>query len=156
MLALSDFYPGTIADASIGSLILPRSKYEQSGIVASYQGSPFFVILSEDHRFYGFPSESNTSYKGLIIPGVAIEVDETSLAEHDTWESPLGSIVCVGSEVGIRSSVNGNRPSGYVVARLSTIPASRIEAAFTRWQITLGSGPEKRILMRIDAAQPKA
>lgn len=152
MLALSQFFPGILADAPLGSMILPRDKYERCGIVASHKDEPFFVILGDEHRFRGFPSKDNTSHKGLIIPAVSFEIDETSLVPMDPWDTPLGCIVCTESVVGIRAEMIGARSQGIVVAMLGAIPSSSIEAAFTRWQISLGTGQDKRVLMKIDAA----
>lgn len=152
MLALSEFFPGTLADAPSGSLTLPRDKYERCGIVASHNDEPFFVILGDEERFQGFPSKDNTSHKGLIVPAVSVEVDETSLVPLDSWYTPRGSIVCAEGVVGIRAEMIGSRSHGIVVAMLGAIPPSPIEAAFTRWQITLGAGRDKRVLMKIDAA----
>lgn len=56
----------------------------------------------------------------------------------------------------IRAEMMGARSRGIVLAMLGSVAASPVEAAFTRWQVTLGTGQEKRILMKIDAAQQKA
>lgn len=156
MLALSEFFPGTIADAPVGSLILARSANERSGIIAVYDDEPFFVILSDEGRFRGFPSGQNASNKGVIVPGVTVEVDETCLGEYDPWETARGAIVCKGGVAGIRAEMVGARSHGIVLAMLGSFAASPVEAAFTRWQVTLGIGQEKRVLMKIDAAHEKA
>ncbi|SSC73522.1 unnamed protein product [Ciceribacter sp. T2.26MG-112.2] len=88
----------------------------------------------------------------MIIPSVSIQVDEVSLVPNDSWDTPRGSIVCAEGVVGIRAEMTGARSHGIVVAILGAIPPSPIEAAFTRWQITLGAGQDKRVLMKIDAA----
>jgi len=156
MLALSEFFPGTLADAPSGSLILPRDKYERCGIVALHKDEPFFVILGDEYRFQGFPSKDNTSHKGLIVPAVSVEIDETSLVPLDSWDTPRGSIVCAEGVVGVRAEMSGSRSLGIINAVLGSIPTSPIEAAFTRWQIALGAGQDKRVLMKIDAtARPQ-
>lgn len=156
MLALSEFFPGTIADAHVGSLILARSANERSGLIAVQDGEPFFVIMSEEGRFRGFPSGQNASNKGVIVPGVTVEVDETSLTEYDSWDTARGAIVCTDGVAVIRAEMMGPRSRGIVLAMLGSVAASPVEAAFTRWQVTLGTGQEKRMLMKIDAAQQKA
>ncbi|WP_428428780.1 hypothetical protein [Pararhizobium sp.] len=151
MLALSEFFTGTISEAPLGSLVLPRSKYDRCGIIASFNDAPMFVILGDDHRFQAFPSADNSSHKGLIVPDVGIEVDETSIAEHENWDTPLGSIVCAEKEIGIRIAMIGQLSRGRSLAKLASIPPASVEASFSRWQVTRGSGADKRILMKIDA-----
>lgn len=150
MLALSEFFAGTIADAPFGSLILPTSKYDRQGIIASQNGLPFFVILGDDHRFQGFPSVDNTSHKGVIVPNVAVEVDEASIGQLDSWDTPLGSIICAGGEIGIRVAAVGNMSAGRFVAKLAEAPSTSISASFSKWRIVLGAGMDKRILLSID------
>ena len=153
MLSVSEFFTGTISEAPVASLILPRSKNDRCGIIASFKDAPIFVILGDDHRFQAFPSADNSSHKGLIVPDVGIEVDETSIGEHDSWDTPLGSIVCAEQEIGIRIAWIGQLSRGRTLAKLASIPPSSVEASFSRWQITRGSGADKRILMKIDAAK---
>ncbi|MEH7846433.1 hypothetical protein [Rhizobium laguerreae] len=152
MLSISEFFTGTISEASVGSFVLPRSKYDRCGIVTSFNDAPMFVILGDDHRFQAFPSADNTSHKGLIVPDVGIEIDETSIAEHDSWDTPLGSIVCAEEEIGIRIAMIGQLSHGRSLAKLASKPPSPVEASFSMWQITRVSGADKRILMKIDAS----
>lgn len=151
MLALPEFFTGTLSEAPVGSLILPRSKNDRCGIIASFNDAPIFVILGDGHRFQAFASADNSSHKGLIVPDVGIEVDETSIAEHDNWDTPLGSIVCAEEAIGIRIAAIGQLSKGRSLAKLASIPATSVEASFSRWQITRGNGADKRVLMTIDA-----
>ncbi len=76
------------------------------------------------------PSKDNTSHKGLIVPAVSVEVDETSLIPFNPWDTPRGSIVCLEGVVGIRAELTGLH--GTVIAMLGAIPPSPVEAALIR------------------------
>ncbi|MEA3537017.1 hypothetical protein [Rhizobium sp. CC-YZS058] len=152
MLALKEFFPGTLADAAPVSLILPRSAKDVCGVVASSGEVPFFVILDGDHRFQAFPCKDNKSYKGLIVPAVTVSVDETSIAPFDPWNTPRGSVVCTEGAVGIAAGMAGALSQGMIVATLGVLPNSPVEAAFTRWQIGIGVGLERRVLKSVDSA----
>lgn len=151
MLALSEFFVGTIADAPIGSLILPRSKYDRPGIIGTRDDQPFFVILGQDHRFQGFPSAGNARYKGLIVPDVVIEVDETSIGEPDRWDTPLGSIMSQNGEIGVVAAAASSFGAGHFVVRLASVKPSEFGVSFSKWRVVLGNGSEKRTLLSFDA-----
>lgn len=151
MLALSEFFVSVIADAPAGSLVLPRSKYERLGIVGTAKDNPFFVLLGDDHRFEGFPASGNTSHKGVIVPNIGIEVDETSVGEGDSWDIPLGSIVSKSGQIGVLTTNAGSFGSGRFVASLGPTPASEVSAFFSKWRVFIGQGAEKRTLVSVDA-----
>lgn len=151
MLALSEFFPATIADAPLGSLILPRSKYDRHGLIASVADVPYFVLLGHEHRFAAFPSTDNRSHKGLIVPDVRIEVDEASADDTDAWDAPLGSVIFKEGKIAIRVKKADSFSGGLLLAELAVCPSTEIVASFSLWQIVVGSGAEKRVLLSIDA-----
>jgi hypothetical protein len=149
MLHLSEFYPGTLAEAPIGSFILQTSEDSCTGIISDFNESPFFVFLDGKYRFEGFPSNTK-EWSGLIIPNVMIEVDETSVTGRSHWGVPSGSIVCMDGKAGIRLKEGRTSSHSGGVAKLLSIPESSIKACFLKWEITLGVGSEKRSIMKFD------
>jgi hypothetical protein len=150
MLAPEDFTVGTIGTAVPLSLILPRNSYEEIILIGHIDGAPAAVFLTGQCRFQCFLSTGNHNYGGLVIPGVRIEVDETSLFDaHGT--SPLGVAV----RTDTRLIVRGKSEDFYGSTKAITLhdnltSAGENRVGFTKWQAVIGSGDQKRVLIEID------
>jgi hypothetical protein len=150
MLSPEEFSVGTLASATPVSLILPRSKYEEMVLIGHIDGSPAAVVLSGQFQFRFFPSAGNHNWQGLIIPNIRIEVDEESLFDADNGIA-LGAAVRTDTRLIVRAK--GERSLGQTTAitlhdKLET--AGEHRAGFTRWQIVVGRGQDKRILHTVN------
>ena len=150
MLAPGEFSVGCIGDATAPlTLVLPRGRYEYPTLVTRVSEQPFAVCLEGQHEFSSFECADNDSWKGILIPNVAIEVDETTMFDAECYSAPLGSLIRAGAQLNIVVRAEGGFPR-QTVARLliGELPESRAKMAtgFTRWQIVIGEGLAKRTL----------
>lgn len=153
MLAAREFAVGTLAEALPGTLVLPRTPYESTFLVG-VRGGPVAMFLDGDHQFSSFPSAEAENWKGLLIPGVELLVDHSSLFSPDDERAPLGSVVRGGSYLAVTAK-SGDRYGFHDAVRinlqddLSESP-SALKAGFLHWQLVLGCGLERRVLFEID------
>lgn len=155
MLAASEFSVGTIGDATPLTLILPRNEYEPVALIGSMPESGELAVyfLEEQNRFKWFECAGNQHWSGIQVPNVQIEVDVASVfdPEHQ-WPKP-GCVVRQATElvvIGESSAPHSSRGKRSVVL-VGDLQRSSQRAAFSRWQISLGQGIEKRILRFVDA-----
>lgn len=155
MLAASEFSVGTIGEAAPLTLILPRREYEPIALIGCAAGdeSPAVFFLDDRNMFKWFKCAENQHWSGIQIPGVQIEVDETSVFDPDhNWPKP-GCVVRQSTQlvaVAESSSFYSSRGTEAVVLVEDLAPSSQ-RAAFSRWQISLGRDALKRILHIVDA-----
>ena len=150
MLAPREFLVGSFGQTDGLTLVLPRDQYEQAALVSHTSGQRIAVILKGEHEFVSFGCDNNTNWHGVLIPGVSIEVDETSLINA---YAPLGSLVRIESELRVMTNPQGGfARSSKAVALLNELPLCEngMSAAFTRWSLVLGEALAKRTLMEID------
>lgn len=79
MLQAAEFSVGFVADAQPLSLMLPRGKYEQPFLIVRREEEAMAVFIGTEHRFHAMPCANNTHWKGVIVPNIAIEVDQASM-----------------------------------------------------------------------------
>lgn len=154
MLFPEEFTVGTFKTAEPGSLVLPRTKYEALSLICEGDGEPTAVFLGGAHSFQSFPSGGADNWKGVIIPDVRIEIDETSLYDPDQNGHALGVIVRQETKLVIRTKAENSFGRSTPVVIQSGLPDSKGSAAFTRWQIVVGHGDEKRVLHKVDLGDP--
>lgn len=151
MLAPEEFTVGTFASASVGSLILPRNKHEATAIVGLIDDAPTAVFLGDRFQFHYFPTAGSENWSGLIIPNVRVEVDELTAFDPAYGNSPLGTVVRAATQLSIYAKTERSFGRHGVVPLVSNLPATyNGSVGFTKWQVVLGAGPEKRILLKID------
>jgi hypothetical protein len=153
MLLPHEYSVGCLSDASGVTLVLARSKYEYSCLVASAGDAPMAIVLEGDHAYVAFESGNNTAWKGLLIPGVAIEVDHSTVFNPDMGNCPLGALVRHGGQLSIVARADQNFLRGSTRIPLVTgLETTRegMEAGFTHWMITIGHGRLRRELRTID------
>ncbi|WP_081162385.1 hypothetical protein [Ensifer aridi] len=147
MLSPNEFTIGTLGSAAPLSLILPRTKYEATMLVGHVDKAPAAVFLSGEFAFRYFPSTANDSWRGLIIPGVRVEVDETSVFDPGQTSAPLGAAIRTDTRLAIRvKSEHSLTGSSAVTLHDELASAGDLGAGFTKWQIAIGEGPTKRVL----------
>ncbi|AAB91759.1 conserved hypothetical 17.4 kDa protein (plasmid) [Sinorhizobium fredii NGR234] len=147
MLSPSEFTIGTLGSAAPLSLILPRTKYEATMLVGHVDKAPAAVFLSGEFAFHYFPSTDNDSWRGLIVPGVRVEVDETSVFDQGQTMAPLGAAIRIDTRLAIRAkSEHSLSGSSALTIHDKLVSAGDLRAGFTRWQIVIGEGQTKRVL----------
>lgn len=157
MLSVDEFSVGTLSQAQALTYVLPRSSHEKPILVAPDVGVPVAIFLGADEDFLSFGSSDNTYWGGLLIHGVRIEVDETSVFNPEGWSPPLGAvlrkdkILCVVT----KSDDRFKRQRQVVLADGLGQVEPREAAGFMRWQVVLGQRADKRVLHRVDVSSAK-
>ncbi|MCK1519395.1 hypothetical protein [Bradyrhizobium sp. 17] len=64
-----------------------------TGSFTTADATPATIFLDGDHRFVAIDCADNTNCKGLLIPNVRIEVDETSVYDTVGNYAPPGMVV---------------------------------------------------------------
>lgn len=153
MLAAGEFVVGTLADAVPGTLVLPRSKYESTFLIGERDG-PIAMFLDGGHQFASFPSKDANNWKGVLIPGIELLVDQTSLFNPDEERVPLGLAVRGGTYLAItaKSADQYGFREPIRISLRDDLPksSSEVKAGFLHWQLVLGSGQERRVLFEMD------
>lgn len=149
MLYPEEFTIGTFASAPAGSLILPRTKYEVAAIVGVIGEASTVVILSGQLQFNYFPTAGVENWSGMIVPNVRIEVDEKT-AFDPGYGRPPGSVIRASTFLGIHALSERAYGRTQVVPLVLELPAAAEGGVgFTKWQVVLGAGVDKQILMQI-------
>lgn len=154
MLSPEEFTVGTFNTAKPGSLVLPRTKYEALSLICEGDGEPTAVFLDGNYSFQSFPSGGADNWKGVVIPDVRIEIDETSLYDPDQNGHALGVVVRQETTLVLRTKGEHSFGRSIPVVIQSGLPESKGSAAFTKWQIVVGHGDEKRVLHEVDLGDP--
>ena len=153
MLQASEFFVGFVADAQPLSLMLPRGKYEQPFLIAWREEEAMAVFIGTEHRFQAMPCAGNTHWKGVIVPNVAVEVDQASMFNPEEGNLSEGCLVRRDTRL-VLTTLKQDRFSygGYdrlAVADGLSNCAEGMEVAFRVWSVTLGLGRDKRTLFKI-------
>lgn len=149
MLAASEFSIGFIGSAEALTLVLPVEKYDQAFLIVPAADGPIAIFLSGEHQFLAFPSSANESYKGVLVPLVSIEMDITSIN--------VSSFHCPGAMVrrrdGLFMAARFDRMQEAKLFAISSdlaVCSRDLAADFMRWQVTLGTGRDRRKLWTVD------
>jgi len=126
MLRPDEFAVGSFPEAEDKglTLILPRRSSDEPVLVTGAPGEKLAVYLGQ-HKFSACPCGDSDGWKGLVITGVSIELDETSLFDPDQEDAPLGALVREGTGLNIiakirdRHHINRAQPVG---RRASAVP----------------------------------
>lgn len=147
MLSPDEFTVGALGSAQPLSLVLPRTKYEETILIGHIDQAPTAVFLSKRHAFKYFRSAENKSWKGLIVPDVRVEVDETSIFDPQASSHTLGVVIRTDTQLAIWAKSEDIYDSPVLVTLHDGLtPTVKHEAGFSGWQIVIGKGPDKRIL----------
>ncbi|MCP9625847.1 hypothetical protein NML43_01965 [Rhodopseudomonas palustris] len=151
MLAASEFVVGSLADATDLCLVIPRTQYESLVLVSVGTA----IVLEGGHEFVCFPSAGNASWKGVIIPEIKIEVDETAMFDAENWNLPPGAMVRRGAELVMVARDDRGFSRAIQCPIVTGLPRCRdnFAAGFARWQVVIGRGQERRILKVIDISK---
>lgn len=156
MLSAEEFSVGTIGDATPLSLILPRNEHEPTALIgyAAQGGAPAIFFLDDRNRFQSFECAGNSHWTGLQIPGVRIEVDETSAFDPERHWPTAGCVLRQSTQLLAVAAGNFHSSRGTeLVLLVADLATASHKAAFSRWQISLGDGTDKRVLHTVDASK---
>ncbi|UFW51096.1 MULTISPECIES: hypothetical protein [Bradyrhizobium] len=156
MLSPPELGLGYIGAATSLTLVLPVDRYDYCFLVATAGEEPTAIFLDERYQFQAFGCLGNTSYKGLLIPDVRIEVDETLIFDAaGRWAVP-GMMVRRddGLFISTMDERGGGRNPLIAVQRGLSLSEQGMAAGFARWQVVIGEGIEKRVLKVIELNQP--
>lgn len=152
MLSPEEFTVGTFASAPVGSLILPRNQHEAAVIVGLLDEKPTVVFLGDRFQFTYFHTAGSENWSGMIIPNVRVEVDESTAFDPWYGSSSLGAVVRSATHLGVYAKSERSFGRHQAVTLTSNLPAiDNGGVGFTKWQVVLGTGTDKRILLTIDA-----
>lgn len=150
MLSAREFITGSAGDATPLTLVLPRHAQEIVMLVGGSADRPVALCLSGSHCFHSFLAVNNRHWFGILISGVRVEVDEASIGGSNYGQSLAGTVIRKDSRLLVQ-------PAGYndpAVVLEEGLPATIDGAAsFSRWQVVLGAGVDKRVLHTVSLNQ---
>lgn len=152
MLLPHEFNVGYIGSATQLTLMLPFGDYDRACLITLASGKATAIVVDERESFSSFESENNTSWKGILVPNVAIELDESATFDAVGWSPPLGMLVRRDDGIFISARPEGRIPRNTLIPIVTGLPTSQADMAvgFKKWQIVLGEGLSKRTLMSFD------
>ncbi|HWT31305.1 MAG TPA: hypothetical protein VN240_09810 [Propylenella sp.] len=139
--------------------MLPRTRHEEPILITDAAGEKIAVYLGQ-HKYSACVCGDSDGWKGLLVSGVSIELDEASLFDPDCDDAPLGAVVREGTSLNIIAKIRDNygfdRPQR--VGLVAGLPAcrDRTSAGFRTWQVVLGEGEDKQVLFRVEIATAAA
>ena len=113
-------------------------------------GESVAVFLSGQYAFYFVKTAGGYDWSGLVVPNVRIEMDESSLFDPDRNNAPPGSVIRTGNRLVIKAMADGAFGHTTLITLQDELAPTgdRLRAAFTSWQVVIGTGVEKRVLWR--------
>ncbi|KFA37684.1 hypothetical protein KWI_0103940 [Xanthomonas vasicola pv. vasculorum NCPPB 206] len=150
MITTGEFHVATASSCTPLSLLLPRSHLDEPLLIGTSQsGKSACLMLSGHHQFSWFESEGADRWFGLAYPLVRIEMDETSVFSPDYRQAALGNLIRKGTSLAICAKSREFRGQDFVIVEDNLPSTGEISVGFTRWQVALGHGPEKKVLLKI-------
>lgn len=161
MITTGQFHVAAASSCTPLSLLLPRSHLDEPLLIGTSQsGKTACLMLSGHHQFSWFESEGADHWFGLAYPLVHIEMDETSVFSPDYTQAALGNLIRKGTSLAVCAKSRELRGQDFVILEDNLPSTGEISVGFTRWQVVLGQGLEKKVLFKIgpsaDAELPKA
>lgn len=159
MLSLNEFSAGQLKDVKELSLLLPRDQYEDTFLLAPYEGKINALVLDGPHKYMSFDAATNTHYSGFIIPGVEIRVDEASVFNADNQQPTFGALIRKASQAFIVAQMHNQGFRETVrVPFMTELPSlsDSVSVGFYRWSVTIGAGHERRDLIKVDVSPATA
>jgi hypothetical protein len=110
MLLPREFSVGYIGNVTQLTLVLPVDDYDRAFLVTLAPGKPTAIVVDERDSFVSFVCDNNTSWKGLLVPNIAIELDEKATDDAVGWSAPLGMLVRRDDGLFISTKAEGTFP----------------------------------------------
>lgn len=154
------FMPNEILVGGIGSvselaLVLPRRKNDETLLISREGDACWATVLNPSrHRYRSFQiSGDGASRKGLIVPEITIEVDQTSIFDTNL-EFKLGSMIRENGRLSILAQTHGahgfaDERNVQIMDGLRSCDSGQ-SAGFKKWRIVLGAVDRQRVLWEVD------
>jgi|ERR1700688_710126 len=157
MLLPHEFSVDYIGNVTQLTLVLPVDDYDRAFLVTLAPGKLTAIAIDEREGFASFICESNRNWKGVLVPNIAIELDEGTTFDAVGLSPPLGMLVRQQDRLFISTRPDGGLPRNKLVPILTGLPPNQANMAvgFKKWQIVIGDGLSKRTLMALDTERPK-
>lgn len=150
-----EIWVGGTASVSELALVLPIRKHDETLLISSEEDVRWATFLDPGRQqYHSFQiSGDGAGRKGLIVPGIKIEVDQTSIFDTNL-EFKLGSIIRENDRISIVAQTYGaygltDERNVQLVDGLLDCDAGQ-SAGFKKWRVILGEGERKRVLWEID------
>jgi hypothetical protein len=154
MLSANEFTVGTLADAEPLSLMLPRTEHEATILIGRTDNGPAAVFIGGQHNFHCFQCSDTTNWRGLLIPNVRIEVDETSLFDPQNLSAQPGTVVRTDTRLVVLAKADHSYGMHSKINLEAALPPTHdLSAAFSKWHIVIGQGQYRRVLRAINTDQ---
>lgn len=153
MISTSEFTVGSASSCTPLSLILPRRDSEEALLIGSSKTDKnAALILTGSHQFTWFEADGADRWVGLVFPGVRIEIDETSVFSAEYSRALPGNLVREGTLLYAKAKAHASGGFDAIVLESDLPQTGDLSAGFTKWQVVLGNGSEKRVLFRVGQA----
>jgi hypothetical protein len=150
VLKSAAFWIGTPKEVTSLALLLPISQHESASIISWQESTIFQVMIDKDQIFHAYEYKEDDQDKGIVIPGISIEIDETTIFDVETVYAPYGALIREGSRLSVAARIHDTHRMARqrIIPLLSGLPPcpEGSKAGFRKWQIVLGEGIEKRVL----------
>jgi hypothetical protein len=93
MLLAHEFSVGFIGSVTQLTLVLPIDEHDRAFLITLAPGEPTAIVVDERDSFSSFACENNTSWKGVLVPSIAVELDENVIFDAVGWSPPRGMLV---------------------------------------------------------------
>ncbi len=144
MLALNQFHLGTLNDALPLSLVITEDRKRKFLVGGNQHEKHAICVAGLDVGLaFKLDATEESNWRGLIIDNVSIEVDERRIEDPD--RPPHLSLVRTESKLFIVAQTG--IPTSILIADGLISDRGTMRAAFSRWQITIGTGAENRVLV---------
>jgi hypothetical protein len=110
MLRPEQFSVGDLAAVADNSmtLVLPRTDYEHAAIFGDAFDQRYGILLDGDLPFQAYPVKPDEPWRGILIPGARIEVNEKT-PYNPTHHLEVGSIIREADRLNV-AAVSGPHP----------------------------------------------
>lgn len=151
MITTGEFHVANASSCTPLSLLLPRLPSDEPLLIGtSKDGKNACLMLAESHQFTWFESAGAERWLGLVFPTVRIEIDETSVFSPDYAQAVPGNLIREGSSLVVIAKSSQFRGRDIVVLENNLPSTGVLSVGFTRWQIVIGHGIDKRVLFKIE------
>lgn len=155
MLEAHEFTVGSLEGAKPLTLVLSRGDARgASFLVGSSGGEVVAVFLDGEYQYRAFKTAGNDYWEGILVPDVRIEVDEKSVFDPNAQPGILGAVICKGSGLDLNANAENWRRMVWPITLVEGAEAAaRTSVGFSRWNVVLGVGSEKRVLFNVSVGE---
>lgn len=154
MLKPSEFLVGSVEHAESLTLVLPCKSYDNTALIFFADDKKWALFLDGDDniRYHFVECDSDAQVGGVLIRQVEIEIDPASALDGDNGRAPRGSLIRHGESISVLTTFLRRSIHLTSLEVISKLPKGDRSSRcfFTRWQIVLGQGHEKRILHAVN------